>query len=463
MKSASPDYDVPPTERDDRSAIASRQGRRLLELLTAIYGRNLFYTRKLDRSGLDPRMRPLRLPDELGALPLTTKAELVADQEALPPWGTVLTEPADRYTRYNQTSSTTGRPLRWADTNESWQWMLECWKAVYRAAHVGSADRILFAFSFGPFLGFWTAFDAAVQLGAHAIPAGGMSSQQRLALIEAIEPDVICCTPTYALRLAEVAAERGGTRPLSASSVRALIVAGEPGGSIPATRERIEESWGARVIDQHGLTEVGPVSFECWEGPRALHVNENEFICEVLDPGTSRAVPDGQPGELVITNLGRTASPVIRYRTGDVVIRREGPCVCGRTFARLDGGILARTDDMVNIRGVNVYPTAIESVVRRFSEVVEFRSTVSHGGALRRLLLEIEITTGDEGARTLSAELARRLREALGLNVDVHVAPRGSLPRFEMKARRFIVADQESRIALSQPEGPKITRERNES
>jgi phenylacetate-CoA ligase len=454
MRSASSHYPIPPTERDDRSVLAVRQGRRLGELLAAIYGRNLFYTRKLDDAGLGQRVGSLRLPDELVALPLTTKAELVADQEVHPPWGTVLTEPAERYTRYNQTSSTTGRPLRWADTNGSWQWMLECWKAVYRAAHVGSDDRILFAFSFGPFLGFWTAFDAAVQLGAHAIPAGGMSSQQRLALIEAIEPDVVCCTPTYALRLAEVAAERSGSPPLSASSVRALIVAGEPGGSIPATRERIEESWGARVIDQHGLTEVGPVSFECWEGPRALHVNESEFICEVLDPATTRAVPDGQPGELVITNLGRTASPVIRYRTGDVVVRRRDPCVCGRTFARLDGGILARTDDMVNIRGVNVYPTAIESVVRQFSEVVEFRSTVSHGGALRRLLLEIEISAAGDAARDLAGELARRLREALGLNVDVHVAARGSLPRFEMKAHRFVVVDQQDRINLSLSRGP---------
>ena len=168
--------------------------------------------------------------------------------------------------------------------------MLECWKAVYRAARVGRGDRIFFAFSFGPFLGFWTAFDAAWQIGAHAIPAGGMSSQQRLAMIGAVAPTVVCCTPTYALRLAEVDAEQtADRRPLSDSTVRAVIVAGEPGGSIPATRERIERAWGARVIDQHGLTEVGPVSFECWESPGALHVNESEFICEVVDPVDARS------------------------------------------------------------------------------------------------------------------------------------------------------------------------------
>src|SRR5262249_3740255 len=153
-------------------------------------------------------------------------------------------------------------------------------------------DRLLFAFSFGPFLGFWTAFDAACQIGALAVPAGGMSSQQRLALVDAIQPTVVCCTPTYALRLAEVAAARTGARPLSEAAVRAVIVAGEPGGNIPATRARIEQAWGARVIDQHGLTEVGPVSFECWDGPGFLHVNENEFICEVLNPSTLAPAPD---------------------------------------------------------------------------------------------------------------------------------------------------------------------------
>lgn len=428
---------IPQEERLDRHGLQLLQGRRLGALLTAVYGRSRFYTRKFDEAGVRPG--ELRLPDELGSMPFTTKAELVADQEANPPWGTVLTEPLERYTRYNQTSSTTGRPLRWPDTNESWQWMLDCWKAVYRAAHVEAADRILFAFSFGPFLGFWTAFDAACQLGAHAVPAGGMSSQQRLALIEAIAPTVVCCTPTYALRLAEVAGElRKNGAPLSKAGVRVVIVAGEPGGNIPTTRRRIEQAWGAHVIDQHGLTEVGPVSFECWEGPGFLHVNEAAFICEVIDPSTLAAVPDGQPGELVLTNLGRTASPVIRYRTGDVVVRNAGPCPCGRTFARLEGGIKTRTDDMVNIRGVNVYPTAIEAVVHRFGEIVEFRSTVSQANALRSLSIQIEIAPGADGA-VLTKRLSQQLREALGLTVPVQIVSGGTLPRFEMKAKRFVV------------------------
>ena len=409
---------------------------RLSELLTAIYGRNQFYTRKLDAAGI--RIGALRFPDDLAKLPLTTKTELAEDQAANPPWGTALTEPLERYTRYCQTSSTTGRPLRWLDTNDSWQWVLDCWKAVYQAARVTPGDRVFFPFSFGPFLGFWAGFEAGCQMGLHCVPGGGMSSAIRLAMIEAIGASVVCCTPTYALRLAEISAQERPGRPLAEGTVRVLIVAGEPGGSIPATRERLERLWGARVIDHHGLTEVGPVSFECWEAPGFLHLNEGEYVCEVLDPATGRGVPDGGAGELVLTNLGRTASPAIRYRTGDIVVRRSGRCACGRTWARLEGGIRARADDMINIRGVNVYPAAIESVVHRFPEVTAFRSIVSKGGAMPSIRVELEVGPAGDTAGA-AAKVAHQLREALGLTVPVSVVQAGTLPRFEMKAVRFVV------------------------
>jgi phenylacetate-CoA ligase len=409
---------------------------RLSQLLNTVYGRNPFYTRKLDAAGID--VRALRFPEDLRRLPMTTKAELAEDQAANPPWGTALSEPLDRYTRYCQTSSTTGRPLRWIDTNESWQWVLDCWKEVYRAARVEPGDRVFFPFSFGPFLGFWAGFEAGCQMGLHCVPGGGMSSTIRLALIEAVGATVVCCTPTYALRLAEIASQERPAHPLAQGQVRLLIVAGEPGGSIPATRDRIERQWGARVIDHHGLTEVGPVSFECWESPGFLHLNEAEYVSEVLDPATGLEVPDGEAGELVITNLGRTASPVIRYRTGDVVVRRSGPCPCGRTWARLEGGIRARADDMINIRGVNVYPAAIESVVHRFPDVMAFRSIVSTSAAMPSFRVEIEVASAGD-ASAAAAGIGHQLREALGLTVPVHVVEAGTLPRFEMKSLRFVV------------------------
>ncbi len=419
----------------DRPALEAHQSNRLKQLLASIDGKNPFYTRKFRAAGVS--ITAIRVPEDLEALPLTAKGELVADQAEHPPFGSNLTEPIGNYTRYCQTSSTTGSPLRWLDTNQSWEWVQECWKAVFRGARVGAGDRIFFPFSFGPFLGFWSAFEAGAQIGAHCIPGGGMSSSVRLELIRNLKATVICCTPTYALWLAEIAANDDAQHPLSETDVRVLIVAGEPGGSIPSTRERIEQAWGARVIDHHGLTETGPLSFECWENPGFLHLNEAEFICEVLDSGGGR-VPDGKRGELVVTNLGRTSSPVVRYRTGDIVVKRSGTCICGRTWARLEGGILSRADDMVNIRGVNVYPTSVESVVRAIPEIIEFRSTVSQSGAMRTLSLEIEIVAGgDSGAA--SAKLVKQLRSALGLTVPVRIVEKGTLPRFEMKARRFVV------------------------
>ena len=426
--------DAPEPERASRATLTAHQADRLTTLVRWLPGRNPFYTRKLADAGIDPDA--LALPQDLTTLPFTTKAELIADQAASPPWGTALSEPLDRYTRYNQTSSTTGKPLRWIDTAESWQWMLDCWKAVYRAAGVTGRDRIFFPFSFGPFLGFWTGFDAATEIGAHAVPAGGMTSRARLGLIEALQPTVVCCTPTYAMCLLDVAREAGVS--LGGSTVRVLIVAGEPGGSIPATRRRIEQGWEARVIDHHGLTEVGPISFECWESPGFLHVNEREYIAEVIDPDSSQPVADGQRGELVITNLGRVASPVIRYRTRDLVVRTQEPCACGRTFARLVGGVAARADDMVNVRGVNVYPAAVEAIIRDMADVVEYRCTVRSEASMRTMSVEVELAAGAD-AETIPTRVADQLRQALGLSVPVTRVERGVLPRFEMKARRFVI------------------------
>jgi phenylacetate-CoA ligase len=420
-----------------RAALAVRQARRLAALVDGLAGRNAFYTRKFTDAGVD--LGRAIASEGIRGLPFTTKAELIADQDTHAPWGSAHTEPIEAYTRYHQTSSTTGRPLRWLDTNTSWQWALDCWKSVFAAARVQPGDRVLFAFSFGPFLGFWTAFEAGCQIGAQCVPGGGMTSHQRLALIDAVRPSVLLCTPTYALRLAEVADAERGHAPLTASGVRTIIVAGETGGSVSAVRSRIERAWCARVIDHYGLTEVGPVAFEDWDRPGGLYVNEAEFIAEVLDM-QGAPVPDGELGELVLTNLGRTASPVIRYRTGDIVRARTAPCPTGPAYLWLDGGILARADDMVTIRGVNVYPTAVEAVVRAHADVIEFRATVARESAMRHLTVEIEVRPGADAERIARA-VAQGLKEGLGLTVAVHPVAANALPRFEMKARRFVIAD----------------------
>ncbi|MDH3583402.1 MAG: AMP-binding protein, partial [Phycisphaerae bacterium] len=367
-----------------REAIETSQLDQLRRLIGQLVPGNRFYAPRLQTAGLDGNLASLE--HFTASMPPTTKAELAADQTDHPPYGTNLTYPLDGYCRFHQTSGTTSQPLRWLDTAESWQWMLESWKQVYRAAGVDAGDRVFFAFSFGPFLGFWTAFEAAVQLGCLALPGGGLGSEARLQIILDNNATVLCCTPTYALRLAEVARETGVD--LSDSTVRLIIVAGEPGGSVPATRRRISESWhGARVFDHHGMTEVGPVTYECPQQPGTLHVIETAYLAEVIHRGDGRPAGNGEEGELVLTTLGRVGSPLLRYRTGDLVrpVLRKTACACGSFDLALEGGILGRTDDMVVVRGVNIYPGAVDQVIRDIGQVGEYRVHVDTSATLPQI------------------------------------------------------------------------------
>jgi phenylacetate-CoA ligase len=393
-------------------------------LLAAVLPQNRFYSAKFGA---------IRLPltwDRFATLPCTTKAELAADQAADPPLGTVATFARERYTTYPQTSGTTGRPLVVLDTNESWEWWTECWQYVYAAAGVTARDRIFFAFSFGPFIGFWSAHDAARRLGALTIPGGGFDSRARLRLLLDTEATVLVCTPTYALRLAEVAQEHG--LPIRDSAIRVTIHAGEPGASIPSVRGCIEEAWGALTFDHAGGTEIGAYGYDC-DRRHGLHVNEAEFIAEVLDADTGTPCPEGRSGELVMTSLGRAGWPIIRYRTGDIVVAGSRSCGCGRTCLLLPGGIVGRTDDLIVLRGVNVYPSAVEAIVRGF-EVGEFRLVRTRRGPLEELTIDLEAS--DEVAQAV----ARALRERLAVRIPTRAVPSGSLPRFELKARRLVDA-----------------------
>ncbi len=247
-------------------------------------------------------------------VPFTLKQELVADQREHPPFGSNHTYPLERYSRFSQTSGTSGEPLRWLDTAESWEWMIGNWQRVFEAAGAGAGDRIFFAFSFGPFLGFWVAFDCAARLGWLAIPGGGMGSVARLRVLIDTAATVLCCTPTYALRLAETAAEE--RIDLRTAKIRTIILAGEPGGSIPGTRQQIAQLWnGASIVDHHGMTETGPVSYGCPAHPCVLHVIESSYFAEVIDPGSGQPVPPGISGELVLTNSGppRFAAAAVSY------------------------------------------------------------------------------------------------------------------------------------------------------
>lgn len=388
----------------------------MTEALLASVAASPFYQRKLGG----------RVPPAVEEFPFTTKAELVADQAERPPYGTVLTRPLNDYVRLHQTSgTTTGRPLVWLDTADSWDWLLGRWDSIFAHAGVGPGDRLFFAFSFGPFLGFWTAFAAAGR-SMLCLTGGGMTSPARLKHLLDHRVTVVLCTPTYALHLAEVARRDGFDLP--GSSVRKLIVAGEPGGLIPATRARIEAGWGARVHDHYGLTEVGPVAVEPEGDPYAMRLLDG-YLAEVIDPATAEPIADGEPGELVLTNLGRLGSPLVRYRTGDIV-RKSGD--------RLVGGILARADDMFHLRGNNVYPSAIEAIVRRFEDVAEYRIEVDATGTLARLTITVE-PAADADPDAVAGRIEQAVRDELLFRPTVVSVTPGSLPRPEMKARRFTI------------------------
>ncbi len=418
-------------EKASREQLREIQWQKLRELLRFVSARNLFYTKKWREAGIAPQ--EIRSLSDLSKLPFTHKSELATAQEEAPPFGTNATFPPEAYSRVHQTSGTTGAPLRVVDTPESWEWWGRCWGHVLCGAGVTAKDRVFLPFSFGPFIGLWAAVEGVRQLRAMMIPGGGWDSLQRLHMMQELGATVICCTPTYALRLAQIAREQKFD--LRSIPVRALVHAGEPGANVPQTKARIEEAWNAKCFDHAGASEVGAHSFECEAQPGGIHVIETEFIAEVIDPQKENEMLPGETGELVITNLGRPGFPVIRYRTGDLVRLNLSPCACGRTFARFDGGLLGRCDDMVIICGVNVYPTAIENVIRQFSAVAEFQVTVKSVQEMHHLEVQIEVISGND-AEHVRALVEQAIYRALSLRPTVSVAQPGMLPRFEMKARR---------------------------
>ncbi|MEM8930256.1 MAG: AMP-binding protein [Acidobacteriota bacterium] len=420
-------------ETADPERLRRHQLDALRRLVDTLVESNPFYGPKLRDAGLADGIDSL--DHFTGALPITSKDELVADQRAHPPYGTNQTFPLDRYVRFHQTSGTTGRPMRWLDTTEDWQWMVGHWRKVFEACGVDADDRILFPFSFGPFLGFWTAFDAAASLGALALPGGGLPSSARLRLLIDNQATAVCCTPTYAIRLGEVA--RQERFDLITAPIAKVIVAGEPGGGVEAVRRRIAELWGAEVFDHHGMTEVGPVSYPSRQVPGVLHVIGSSYLAEILDLDTGRPVQPGATGELILTTLGRVGMPLLRYRTGDLVrVSEHSPETLGTADPALDGGILARADDMVVVRGVNLYPAAIDRVVRGFSEVAEYRVELRTARSMVEMRIEIE-PRAEVDPDGLCRRIADALRNAFSLRLPVAAAEPGSLPRFELKAKRW--------------------------
>lgn len=319
-----------------RAELSQRQAADLRRLVSLAWERSAFYRHKWQAAGIQDPAAIATLAD-LQRLPLTSRTELPNGEGG---WRDLSTAAPEDFVTVHRSAGASAPAVFWYDTEESWQWVRRQWRYVLRPAGIGPGDLALFAFDFAPVLWFWAGFEQAQEDGVLCIPGGAMTALQRVQQIFELGVTVLMTTADDALRLAETATQHG-YRP-ARGPVRAVVYAARVGTDPIAVRRAVEEQWSAEAWGVTWLTEAGLTGFECEAHPSGPHLLETECICEVLDPATGAPVPDGQMGELVVTPLGRSAMPVVRYRTGDLVRVETGPCTCGRTLRRLNGGILGK-------------------------------------------------------------------------------------------------------------------------
>ena len=433
-------YWNPKTETLSRSELEALQLAKLRVQVQWAAARSPWYRDRFADSGFDVSM--LRSLEDMRRMPLLTREEWMASQASSPPYGSIPAIGPSGAIRVHTTSGTTGRgPLRALDSRKDWAWIAEMWAYAIWGCGVRPVDVAYIAFGYGSFIGFWGLHYAMEKVGVLNVPGGAQSTEARVLQIVDFGATVVAATPTYALRLAQEASSLGVDLP--GSAVSRVILSGEPAGSIPQTKALIEEQWGAKAFDTAGMTEIGTIMvFECSSQPGGTHIIEDHMIEEVLDPVSLEPVAYGERGERVVTSFGRGAIPLLRYRTGDLVCRvPAASCSCGRGFDLYQGGILGRVDDMKIVRGTNVYPRAIEAIVREFPEVDEFQTVIAHEGIRDEITLRVEMKPdwSADGWDALADGLHRRLSLAHeGLNFRVERAGSGELPRFELKAKRTI-------------------------
>jgi phenylacetate-coenzyme A ligase PaaK-like adenylate-forming protein len=420
---------------DERAAL---QSGRLGGLLERLATSSPFYRRRLADAGLDLGA-PVAL-DDLPALPFTTKADLWEHY----PWG-MLAVPREQVVRVHGSSGTGGRPTLVAySRGDLAVWAEVCARAL-GCAGAGPGTITHVGYGYGLFTGGLGLHQGAELMGCTVIPASAGQTQRQVTLIRDLRPEVLCCTPSYAARLGEALAEAGVAR--DEISLRAGIFGAEPWSE--AMRAQIEALLPLRALDIYGLSEIiGPgVSCECIEAQAGLHVNEDHFLVEAVDPTSGRPLPDGQRGELVFTTLTKEAMPVVRYRTGDIASLNRSPCSCGRTLVRMSK-VAGRKDDMLVIRGVNVYPSEVEAVlVAERAVAPHYLLVVDRSETMPKLVVACELAAGwticaetEEAERErVAAEVGAALLQRLGLTTEVRVLPGGAIPRVELgKAQRVV-------------------------
>lgn len=433
-------YWNPKIELMPRENLRQLQLRRLKHVIEHAWEKSPFYRNLMMKHGITPD-DIVTLEDFFKRFPITRREDLDKDQLDHPPYGTRLAVSLDNAMRYHTTSGTTGKPpVKAFDTERDWIWGADAWASSLYNFGVRPNDTVMVAFGYGSFIGFWGAHYGFEKIGCRVHATGGMDTKTRIQLTLDLGITTLCCTPSYAQRTLHVAKETGVDLAKD-SKLNKIVVAGEPGASIPSTRVMIESGFDAHLGDFMGTTETaGIIAFTCPSLSGSLHINEDRFLTEVVDPDTFRPMGYGERGMMVVTPLVKEAMPLLRYATNDIVILdRSDVCPCGRVFDLFRGGILGRYDDMVKVRGVQLTPQMVEEIVRGFSEVEEFFTTVEERDGLDRLLIKCELGRhlSPQLGKDISSKIKEKFKGYMGLTPEVEVVPWNSLPRFELKARRF--------------------------
>jgi len=402
------------------------------------YEHSPLYRTLYDEAGFHPE--DVKTLEDAARVPKSEKSLMRGIQRKAPfPYGDALCVPLERVTEFRQTSGTTGQPVYQGDTWQDWEWWAESWSYLLYAQGYRDRDRLFLPFGYNIFVAFWAAHYAAEKMGVEVVPGGVLDTESRILKIQELEATALGATPTYVLGMADTA-QKMGIDPAKDLPIARITCAGEPGASIPATKRRMEEAWGAKVYDHCGATEIGAWGFECTEQPGGLHVNEALFLAQLEDLETGELVEEpGRRGRLVITALDRIGMPCIRFDSKDVVEWGTEPCSCGRSFRLLPGGVVGRADDITKVKGVLLAPSAIEEVVRSFAELGdEFEVEVTKRGDLDEISLKCEVCVGIDAE---SPELLDRLKDQLRLKTNlgykIELCDPGTLPRYALKAKRF--------------------------
>lgn len=436
-KNADKHYWNPLVETLPRERLQELQLRKFRRIFKWAHENSKFYRTLYHKAGIVPE--DIKMFEDIRNVPKVEKAMIQKNQGKEPfPYGDALCVPLSEVTEYHQTSGTTGVPVYQPDTWQDWEWWSECWCYILFAHGYRDTDRVFIPFGYNVFVAFWTGHYGAEKLGCEVIPGGVLNTEARILKIQELKATAMMATPTYVLGMADVARRKLSLNPAKDLHIQKITCAGEPGASIPSTKRRIEEAWGAKVYDHVGATEVGAWAYEC-QAQKGLHINEVFFLAELEDPETGEIIeePD-KTGNLVITAFDRMAQPCIRFDTKDITAWLEDTCECGRTFRKCRG-IVGRADDITKVKGVLLAPSAIEGVVRSFPELGdEFEVLVTKEGDLDNITLRVEVNPGSEGETDrIRAKLIDQLRLKTNLGYNLEFRPYGSLPRHDVKAKRF--------------------------